>query len=75
MFILIYLLNYNSVCFLFLNAFMHLPFSQVFVYLVSILFQRRRTAVDELNMRTIFEENDVICVCTIPHFLACIDVF
>ncbi|KAG7036378.1 Exosome complex component RRP4-like protein [Cucurbita argyrosperma subsp. argyrosperma] len=23
--------------------------------------QRRRTAVDELNMRTIFEENDVIC--------------
>lgn len=23
--------------------------------------QRRRTAVDELNMRTIFEENDVVC--------------
>lgn len=25
-------------------------------------YQRRRTAVDELNMRSIFEENDVICV-------------
>ncbi|RZR99861.1 hypothetical protein BHM03_00029490 [Ensete ventricosum] len=24
--------------------------------------KRRRTAVDELNMRSIFEENDVICV-------------
>ncbi|GER24793.1 exosome complex component rrp4 [Striga asiatica] len=24
-------------------------------------FQRRRTAIDELNMRSIFEENDVIC--------------
>ncbi|KAL4562239.1 hypothetical protein LXL04_034437 [Taraxacum kok-saghyz] len=27
----------------------------------SLNWQRRRTAVDELNMRTIFEENDVIC--------------
>ena len=25
-------------------------------------WQRRRTALDELNMRSIFEENDVICV-------------
>jgi exosome complex component RRP4 len=30
--------------------------------------QRRRTAVDELNMRSIFEENDVICVSAILAF-------
>ncbi|KAK6164725.1 hypothetical protein DH2020_001589 [Rehmannia glutinosa] len=28
---------------------------------LALAFQRRRTAIDELNMRTIFEENDVIC--------------
>ena len=29
---------------------------------LCVVLQRRRTAVDELNMRTIFEENDVVCV-------------
>jgi len=53
--------------------------------------QRRRTAVDELNMRSIFEENDVICVSAIlalflevvvcfgagidPQFIFCIVIF
>ncbi|XP_024312184.1 exosome complex component RRP4 homolog isoform X2 [Brachypodium distachyon] len=36
--------------------------------------QRRRTAVDELNMRSIFEENDVVCLqrgqlLTVPAYL------
>ncbi|KAF8702734.1 hypothetical protein HU200_032562 [Digitaria exilis] len=33
--------------------------------IVGRVIERRRTAVDELNMRSIFVENDVICVSTI----------
>ena len=60
-------------------------------YFYCTLCQRRRTAVDELNMRSIFEENDVICVSAIlalflevvvcfgagidPQFIFCIVIF
>ncbi|CAK9175856.1 unnamed protein product [Ilex paraguariensis] len=45
---------------------LEINFSQDAVLMLSSMnlpdgVQRRRTAVDELNMRTIFEENDVIC--------------
>jgi exosome complex RNA-binding protein Rrp4 len=45
---------------------LEINFSQDAVLMLSSMnlpdgIQRRRTAVDELNMRTIFEENDVIC--------------
>nr|CAD1843720.1 unnamed protein product [Ananas comosus var. bracteatus] len=45
---------------------LEINFSQVAVLMLSSMnlpdgIQRRRTAVDELNMRSIFEENDVIC--------------
>ncbi|CAH1435211.1 unnamed protein product [Lactuca virosa] len=45
---------------------LEINFSQDAVLMLSLMnlpdgIQRRRTAVDELNMRTIFEENDVIC--------------
>lgn len=33
--------------------------------------KRRRTAMDELNMRSIFQENDVICVS--PVTLSCLN--
>ncbi|TVU15210.1 hypothetical protein EJB05_38717 [Eragrostis curvula] len=46
---------------------LEINFSQDAVLMLSSMnlpdgIQRRRTAVDELNMRTIFEENDVVCV-------------
>ncbi|KAG6435180.1 hypothetical protein SASPL_100050 [Salvia splendens] len=45
---------------------LEINFSQDAVLMLSSMnlpdgIQRRRTAVDELNMRSIFEENDVIC--------------
>uniref|UniRef100_A0A1D1XD81 Exosome complex component rrp4 n=1 Tax=Anthurium amnicola TaxID=1678845 RepID=A0A1D1XD81_9ARAE len=45
---------------------LEINFSQDAVLLLSSMnlpdgIQRRRTAIDELNMRSIFEENDVIC--------------
>lgn len=45
---------------------LEINFSQHAVLMLSSMnlpdgIQRRRTAVDELNMRSIFEENDVIC--------------
>ncbi|XP_010920429.1 exosome complex component RRP4 homolog [Elaeis guineensis] len=45
---------------------LEINFSQDAVLMLSSMnlpdgIQRRRTAVDELNMRTIFEENDVVC--------------
>ncbi|XP_031493780.1 exosome complex component RRP4 homolog [Nymphaea colorata] len=45
---------------------LEINFSQDAVLMLSSMnlpdgIQRRRTALDELNMRTIFEENDVIC--------------
>jgi exosome complex component RRP4 len=49
---------------------LEINFSQDAVLMLSSMnlpdgIQRRRTAVDELNMRSIFEENDVICVSAI----------
>ncbi|KAF8704096.1 hypothetical protein HU200_031584 [Digitaria exilis] len=49
---------------------LEINFSQDAVLMLSSMnlpdgIQRRRTAVDELNMRSIFVENDVICVSTI----------
>ncbi|XP_022740624.1 exosome complex component RRP4 homolog [Durio zibethinus] len=47
-------------------------FSQDAVLMLSSMnmpdgIQRRRTALDELNMRSIFEENDVVCA-EVPNF-------
>ncbi|XP_038982759.1 exosome complex component RRP4 homolog isoform X2 [Phoenix dactylifera] len=58
---------------------LEINFSQDAVLMLSSMnlpdgIQRRRTAVDELNMRSIFEENDVICLergqlLTVPAYL------
>jgi hypothetical protein len=65
----------HLICFLFLKIApkrwrLEINFSQDAVLMLSSMnlpdgIQRRRTAVDELNMRSIFEENDVICVSAI----------
>ena len=39
-----------------------LPKSSLELRFPFVDYQRRRTAVDELNMRSIFTENDLVCV-------------